>query len=685
MNQTLQKIFYPESILIAGASSKKGSIGYELTSCILKYGFNGKLFLVNPSVGEILGNKCYSNISELPSAADLAIILVPKQFAENSIDECLSIGIRSFILITAGFKETGADGEAAEKRIVNKILSAGGRIVGPNCMGVINTLDNIKLNATFVAEHPEKGSTAFLSQSGALGAAVLNSLRETGIKFAHFISVGNKADISENDLIQFWSEDPNISVITLYLESFADGKKFLDIVSNDALTKPVVILKAGKTEGGMKAASSHTGALGANDLSVNAIVEQFGLIRVDNLNELFNTAKGFENFPFPGGKRIAIVTNAGGPAILAVDSLEKNNLTLAVLSEETKKQLKNIVHPEGSVNNPIDLLPGGTAEMFKKVTEILLAEPEVDSVIVIFVEPVMVKPMDVICGINNIVSEKPVFPVVMPLPEFWSVYKNEQPSGRPLFRNPEDPAVIIKNMISYSGRKKNVLRLKKQYPDKNNLSLPENGFLSHYHIKYFAEKYSLPLVENKTFSFDELKTVQSGFPYVLKAGGEGIIHKTELKGVELNIGNNKDLMTAASGMQERFVTSGGYKLEYFNLQPFIKTKFELLIGGFRDRDFGPMVMFGTGGKYVEYYKDINIKSAFLSENDLNDMLSGTVMGKLLYGVRGEAASNVELIKGLIKSTAQILLDYEKISEIDLNPAIVSENNELLIVDIRIKI
>jgi acetate---CoA ligase (ADP-forming) len=675
----MKNFFYPRSILIAGASSKKGSIGYELTATIQKFGYKGDLFLVNPSSAEILGIKCYKSITEVPGIQDLAIILVPKQFAEDSIDECLTKGIKSFVLITAGFRETGKEGEEAEKRIIDKIKKAGGRLVGPNCMGLINTLEETHLNATFVAEHPEKGRTGFLSQSGALGAAVLNSLRETGIKFAHFISVGNKADISENDVIKFWEEDENISVITMYLESFSNGKEFLKIISekND---KPIVILKAGKTSGGMKAASSHTGALGSSDRSVDAVINQFDLIRADNINDLFNTAKGFENFPLPEGSRTAVVTNAGGPAILAVDMIEKCGLQLAQLNDDTRAELRKIVHPEGSINNPVDLLPGGNADTYKRVVELLVNDKDVDSVIAIFVEPVMVEPLGVVSGIYSVESEKPVIVTAMPLPEFRENYKRKYPEGKPVFRNPEDPAIVLRNMLKFRNRRTGEKRLRRN-PVSSQIKA-DGSFLPQDEVFRIAKEYNLPLVKNTTVNFDELTNVKE-FPVVLKAGGKGIVHKTELKGVELNITSTEELLNSAEKMKKNFSNSG-INLEYFNLQPYIKTRFEILIGGFTDADFGPMVMFGTGGKYVEFYKDVLVKSARLSDYDLDDIVDRTVMGKLLRGVRGESGINKAEVKKVISSVAQIMLDYDEVNEIDLNPLIISEDNKLYTVDIRIK-
>ncbi len=281
MNKNLKNFFYPKTFCIVGASSKEKSIGYELLKSIKEYGYTGKILPVNPKADEILGYKCYGSIEEITEPIDLAMVVVPKAFAEDSIDKLLNKNVGSIILVTAGFKEVGKEGEEAEKRILKKIKNAGARMVGPNCMGIITTFNEISLNATFVAEKPEIGQTAFLSQSGAIGAAILNSLRETDIRFGHFVSVGNKADISENDLLPFWEEDKQIKTITFYLESFVDGEKFINNFTDKKITKPVIVLKAGRTSSGMKAAQSHTGALGSSDRVVESVLNQFGIIRAN--------------------------------------------------------------------------------------------------------------------------------------------------------------------------------------------------------------------------------------------------------------------------------------------------------------------------------------------------------------------------------------------------------------------
>ena len=690
MIDPIKNFFYPESICLVGASTKEKSIGFELLKTMKSYGYTGKIFPVNPKADFILGYKCYRSPADIGENTDLAIVVVPKQFVENSIDDLINIGVKSIVLITAGFKETGKEGEAHEKRIVEKIKCAGVRLVGPNCMGVISTLPSTKLNATFVAETPETGTMGFLSQSGALGAAVLNSLRETDIKFAHFISVGNKADINENDLLDFWENDDNIKIITLYLESFVDGESFIKNHIRSSLTKPVIILKAGKTSGGMRAASSHTGALSSKDLVVEAILNQFGIIRATDLNELFNTAKGFESFPLPKGNKVAIVTNAGGPGILAADSLEKENLVLAELTSSIKDRLREVVPAEGSVENPVDLLPGATPEIYSAVNQILLDDPGVDAIISIFVEPVMVQPFDVVEAVYDIISDKPIIQVDMPLPEFWDTYRKKSKKHLPVFKNPEDPAAVISNMLFYNNTKNRLLADKPRYM--NQFLQGDRitadfcpGFLSQFDIEKLCRHYDLPIIQSTIVNRVDLENLTDlAFPLVIKGINREVIHKSELNAVKLNIKNKEQLLSEANDITASF-EKYHFNVEEFLIQPCVKIKHEILIGGYRDPSFGPIIMFGTGGKYVEVICDTAVRSAYLTDEDINDLISSTVLGKILNGVRGEAPVNIEKVKKILRSAAKMLVENDNISEFDINPLIVSEDNQLYAVDLRIKI
>jgi len=683
MNTDLINFFYPKSVCIVGASSKEKSIGYEILKSIKNYTFTGGVFPVNPKIEKILGYQCYKSILGINENIDLAIIVVPKKFVDESINQLISKKVKSVILITAGFKETGEEGEKQENNLIAKIKENNMRLVGPNCMGVISALDEIRLNATFVAEQPVLGGIGFLSQSGALGAAVLNSLRESDIRFAHFISIGNKADVSEIDVLEFWLSDKNVKTITFYLESFEHGLELIKKYRTNTQRKPLIILKSGKTKSGMKAASSHTGALSSNEKIIGSLLKQFGIIRVNTLNELFNTAKGFEHFPIPDDNKVVVVTNAGGPGILAVDKIEERNLLLAELTEETRIRLKEIVHPEGSINNPIDLLPGATPETFKIVNEIILEDENVDSIISIFVEPVMVNSFEVIESVNAIVSDKPIYQVCMPLPEFWNKYLTESKYKKPIFKNPEDPAEIISNILIYEEKKNQSLHLNDM--DLLNFSDLSSGyFLDQEKVTQLCESYDIPITSNKTIVYENVDDYSDfNFPIVVKGLSEQVVHKSELDAVKLNIQTKAEFKSAVDEIHKSF-SGNNIKLEKLLIQPYINTKHELLIGGFRDPSFGPVVMFGSGGKYVEVLDDTKLKSAFLSEKDLDEIINETKIGKIIKGVRGEDGVNINRLKEIIKSVAKMMTKNNNILEIDLNPLVVDFNRKFHAVDIRIK-
>ncbi len=454
------------------------------------------------------------------------------------------------------------------------------------------------------------------------------------------------------------------------------------------IKKTAIVLKAGRSKAGMKAASSHTGALGSKDKVVDAVLKQAGIIRAETIGEMFDTAKAFNNFPLPKGKRIAVVTNAGGPAILAVDALEKEGLQLAELSERTKKKLEKIVPREGSKNNPVDLLPGATAEIYKATNEIVLSDKNVDAVISIFVEPVMVSPLPVVEAVNSIKSKKPIYQVVMPLPEFWRNYRENSSFGTSLFRTPEAPASIISNLIFSMDRKKvlksNRAVLKEQMEKSGSKKIKFHGLLSPKETDKIARKYKIPVVKNIYVKTLELKNIKDlNFPLVLKGINSRLSHKSDTGAVEINIKTKAELMRSAKKIKDR-MNASGFEVEKFLIQPFVSAKHELLIGGFRDESFGPVIMFGSGGKYVEQIDDTEIRSAFLTENDAVEMTLSTKIGKILQGVRGEKPADLKRLTSIILRAAKMLRENENLIEFDINPLILTDYGRFLAVDFRIK-
>ncbi|MCK9212676.1 MAG: acetate--CoA ligase family protein, partial [Ignavibacteriaceae bacterium] len=421
----------------------------------------------------------------------------------------------------------------------------------------------------------------------------------------------------------------------------------------------------------------------------NAALRQFGIIRVETISEMFNTVKGFLHFPIPKGRRIAIVTNAGGPAILAVDALEKSGLELAKFSETTIHKLSEIVVKEGSKLNPIDLLPGGSAEMYKAVNEIVLKDKNVDAVISIFVEPIMVEPLGVVEAVNSIRSEKPILQVVMPLPEFWENYKLNSALAKPVFRNPEEPAIVLSNLLFHSVGKQKLFSRKNEYhlqlKSFNSKSISGTNFISQPEINKLAKSYKLPLVKEFLIPNDEIELFEiENYPIVLKGINENTSHKSDFGAVELGIRTNKEFKAVIKRIRMRMKTFN-LAPEYFLIQPHISSRFELLVGGFRDTSFGPMISFGLGGKYVNYFEDFSLRSAFITEDEIQEMIHETKIGKIIQGVRGEVGVDLDLLIKLISNAAKMIRENKNLSEFDINPLLVTQKNEFVIVDFRVKL
>jgi acetyltransferase len=700
MDSSLRKFFKPDSLVLLGASSKEGSIGYEVLKSILKFEFLGKIFVLNPNAKEILGIPCNSTLEEISDKIDLAIILLPKRLVLRGFQQCVRKGINNVIVVTAGFKEVGGDGAALERELVRIATDNQIRLVGPNCMGVINTADSIKLNATFAADLPKHSSTAFLSQSGALAAAILNTISQTGFSFGQFISVGNKADVNENDLLEYWAGDQDVDIIAMYLESFENGRKFFELAKQVTPNKPVIILKAARSDLGMKAALSHTGALAAQDALVNAMMNQCGIIRVENIEEMFATAEALQKFSLPKGNRIAVITNAGGPAILCVDECDKNQLKLSDLSNETIEKLKQILIPEANFNNPIDMLPGATAEVYKRVTEIVLADENVDTAIVIFVEPVMIDSFEVISALSSVQkkSTKPILISCFPLPIFWERWKREGDSDSVIYKSTEFSPKIIRNLYHrriYLNSQKTLQYLEEQKLDaikiesiKKIIQESNGRFLTQKGIRKICSIAKLPFVHSITIkNFTEAKKSLNkiSLPLVLKIESDEITHKSDVGGVIIGIQSKKELAKAFKESELRLKKKKLFeKITGYTLQEFITDGTEVIIGGFRDESFGPVIMFGAGGKLVELIKDTNFALAPLNKEEAFSLIQRSKIYSMLIGYRGEKRIDVEFLAGIIQICSELIFIVDEIKEFDINPLILNpKRNKSKIVDMRI--
>ncbi len=691
--------FYPKSIAIVGASSKEKTLGWELMKNLLNFGYNGKIYPVNPKADFIHNIKVYPSIVAIEEDVDLAIIMVAKQFVLASIDDCEKKNIKNIIVITAGFKEVGDEGKQMEKLLMEKIHKNRMRMVGPNCMGIINTKPGVMMNGTFVQGEPNPGGIGFVSQSGALGAAVLKILKLKDVGFAQFLSIGNKADIDENDLMEYWKDNEDVRVITLYLESFGDARKFMDTARKITKHKPVIAIKAARTAAGMKAASSHTGALASADTIVDAIFEQSGVIRVTTVDELFDLAKSFDRTMLPKGNRVGILTNAGGPAILTVDEAFNSGLQVPELSKETQDKLHEILVPEAAFTNPVDVLPPATAEVYGKATEIMLADENIDAGIIILGPPLMHDTLEIGKSICNaaIKSKKCATVVLMSQDDIIPKLAEAVDGHPPIFNNCEAAAKAIGQMYKYKLHKEKPEGKYKTYSaDKK---VVEDIFKKYKNIETYLDfddvvkilkAYKLPIVESY-FAKNVQESVdiadKIGYPVVIKVAGKKLVHKSDVGGVVVDIKNLEELIQAENkviaGLKEKGIDN---QLEGFTIQPYIKGGTETILGVIKDKNAGHLVAFGMGGIMVEVMKDVKFKLLPVNDLDAEELIKSTGVYKILKGVRGNPPVDLEFIKDNILKLSQLVSDFPQIVELDLNPFVFSHlNDRCKILDARIKI
>ncbi len=700
MEHQLEKFFYPKSIAIVGASSKPSSLSYELVNNIIKFGYQGKLFPVNPKSDFVHSMKSYKSLIDIEDEIDLAIVMLPRDLVLPAVDECGKKKIKAVVVITAGFKEVGGEGAELEKQLIEKIKKYKLRLVGPNCMGLINTHPSVRLNGTFVLGTPVPGGIGFVSQSGALGAAVLKTVEQNDIGLSQFVSIGNKADISGNVVLDFWRDNPDVKVITIYLESFGNPKKFMQITREITKSKPIIAIKSARTAAGMKAASSHTGALAGADTVVNAFLEQGGVIRVNTIDEMFNLAKAFDKAPLPKGNRLGILTNAGGPAILAVDESEIAGLKIPELTGETQNKLREFAPPEASVFNPVDLLPPANAEMYEKATRLMLADKNIDSLIVILGPPLMLDTVEIAHSICRAAKEskKTCMVVLMSQDDIIPRLRELDPEHPPLYRFPEDAARAIGEMLRHKEWSKIPIGEYKKFDVKKKAvkdilkSQTQKGefYLDYTDVYKILKSYGMPVVEScvvKTIPESVKCANKIGYPVVLKAIGKELVHKTEIGGVVIDIHNDNELTAAENKIISSLKAKGiESKLEGFLIQPYMRGGVETIMGVFNDNKAGHLVMFGLGGIMVEVIKDVKFKLLPLTDVEANMLVKSIQSYKLLTGIRGNPPVDLKFIEENLLRLSQLVEDFPELIEIDFNPFVFApERAKCKILDARIKV
>ncbi|MEO8512550.1 MAG: acetate--CoA ligase family protein [Ignavibacteria bacterium] len=700
MCTSLDKTFYPGSIAIIGASSKESSLSYALVNNLINYGYKGSIYPVNPKASSVHSIKSYPDVLSIKDNIDLAVIMVPGEFVLNTINECHKKKISTVVVITAGFKETGVEGAKREAELTAKIKKYKMRLVGPNCMGLINTNPEVKLNCTFVQGTPIAGGIGFISQSGALGAAILKTVQQNDIGLAQFISIGNKADISGNTVLEYWWHNDDIKVITLYLESFGNPRQFMELTREITKTKPVIAIKSARTTAGMKAASSHTGALASSDAVVDAFIEQSGVIRVNTTDEMFDIARAFDMTNLPAGNRVGILTNAGGPAILAVDECSNNGLVVPELSEKTKNKLKKLAPQEASLLNPVDLLPSADSEMYAKAAIIMLQDRNVDSLIIVVGPPLMLDTLVIASAVCNAVksTEKTVMLVLMSQDDIIPKLKESNPVHPPLYRFPENAARVISRMVAYNrwkdrtegsylefdADKEAIRSILCKYRDQKNI------YLSSEEVSGILEAYGLPIIRS-LFAKNVFDLIQISdkikYPVVLKAVGNKLVHKSDLGGVEVDIHNADELLRAADKIIAKLKSHNALnQLEKFMIQPYLSGGVETILGITHDEKAGSMIMFGLGGIFVEVFKDVNFKLVPINDIEAFYMIRSIKSFEMLKGIRGRKAVNIEYIKESLLRLSQLSNDFPEFKEIDLNPFVFfDEKEQCTILDARIRI
>lgn len=690
---SLVPLLRPRSVAVIGAGRERGSIGGEVFHNLIAAGFNGPVYPVNVGAPVVQSVRAYPTVADIPGDVDLAVVVVPARHVIGVARECAAKRVRAIVVITAGFGETGPEGLRLQGELIGICRDAGMRLVGPNCMGVLNTAADVRLDATFAPTYPPAGRVGFLSQSGALGLAIIDEARERGLGLSTFVSVGNKADLSANDFLQYWDKDPATDVVLLYLESFGNPQRFARISRRVARTKPIVAVKSGRGVAGARATSSHTGALVASsDVTVDALFAQAGVIRTTTLKEMFDVAALLATQPVPAGRRVAILTNAGGPAILCADACEAAGLEVSPLPETTQAALRELLPAEASTVNPVDMIASASAENYGKALAVLAACEAVDAIIVIFIPPLLSARAAVASSVASAARSLP--PRVPVLSVFMSAAGQDARSDLgpaiPTYRYPEDAAVALGHAVRYgtwrarpdsTPRTFTGLRRGDAQRVLDRALARGQGWLAHEELAELFSCYGLPFAGRvaATPAEAEAAALQIGGRVALKAIAPGILHKTEAGGVRLGLEAHA-VREAAAEMRER-IDDASIR---FLVQPMVPKGVEMLVGVVHDPLFGRVVACGAGGTNVELLKDVNVRLTPLTERDASEMVRTLRTFPLLDGYRGAPKGDVAALEDVILRIAALVDAHPEISELDANPVVVLEHGAA-IVDARVRV
>jgi len=691
----LESLLYPKTIAIIGASRAPGKVGHEIVVNLSQSGFKGKIIPVNPSADNVAGIKCYPDLKSFQDGIDLSIIAVPSPVVKPAVEQSIEAGTKAIVVITAGFKEVGAEGAALEREISSICKSRGVRLLGPNCLGLINT--HHKMNASFAKHTPLAGGISVISQSGALCTAILDWAAGRHLGLAKLISMGNKADLCETDFLEAFAEDKETKVIVGYLESIVSGDDFIKAAEAAASKKPVVIFKAGTTQAGVKAASSHTGSLAGADIAYGAAFTRSGIIRAETFEALFDYATAFAMQPLPQGERVAIITNAGGPGIMAADAAEQSGMKITSLGGGTATALREKLPAAASVANPIDVLGDADPERYVMAVEAAQADESVDAIIVILTPQAMTKPAETARAIAACARhDKPILASFMGGEDVMPGRDELVAANLPDYTSPERAVAALKAMWTYASWLKRPTRVVTRFPV--NRRRAERIIRRHIRTKSFqvGEAYAKEILRAYDFNVPPGEVAgniesavevaeRTGYPVAMKIVSPDIIHKSDIGGVKLNLLSPDAVRDAFDLMMLRIKDRmPEARLDGVYIEKMCKRGREVILGMTRDRQFGPMLMFGLGGIFVEVMKDVTFHIAPITADEALQMLAGTKSYALLQGVRGQASVDIHAIADSLQRISQLVTDFPEIVEMDINPFIVGEiGNESIAADARI--
>ena len=685
----LNAIFRPKSVAIIGASSTRGKVGYVLARNLLKSGYDNPIYLVNINGGEILGREAYKSISHITGEVELAVIAIPSAYVHDTVVECGEKGVKALIIISAGFKETSHEGALLEKKIVETARKYGMRIQGPNCLGAINT--HVPYDLSFASSLPKKGSIGFITQSGALGTAILDWIIAEEIGFGSIISLGNKADLDEVDFIEAMAESPEIKVILLYLESIERGREFLKVASEVVKKKPIMIVKGGTSSAGAKAAGSHTGALVGSFLAYQKAFDKAGVILSESMEDLFNYAVAFTEQSLPEDEGIAIVTNAGGPGILSTDLIDSLKMKMATLSDETREQLEKNLPAAASTGNPIDILGDALPDRYAIALEAALKDPNVHSVVVLLTPQAMtdsLKTAEFIVDLSRKYTGKPIISVFMG--GYWVAKATEylKDNGIPCYNFPEKGIKTLNALYQYARH----LRLPELEPPVyadidheavkqifNRVKEDGRTVLFPHEAAQVVKAYGIPAPGSglATSPKDAVDLAEKmGYPVVMKVVSPDIMHKTDIGGVELNLTNSEMVRIAFEEIMRKSRRAQPLSKIYgITVDKMVPRGREMIIGMSRDPQFGPMVMFGLGGIYVNFLKDVAFRLAPMNEREAQQMMEETRSYSLLKGVRGESPADIDALREAILRVGHLVWDFSGMKDLDINPIFVYDKGK----------